>query len=82
MSDGPYRDQSVPEYLRDPRWHETILCRVVGHSWRELFDTDGEPFPAYCERCLRTRPEGRSVDAYYNALESWKRFLDRMTGRA
>lgn len=74
-----FRDNAapeVPEYLREPKWHERMVCRVVGHSWRELFDPAGEPFPAYCERCFRSDPAGRSHDDYYAALDRFKRWLD------
>ena len=70
----------VPEYLREPKWHERAICRAIGHSWREVFDHGGEPFPAYCQRCLKTDAAGRTVDDYYDALDRWKRWLDRYSG--
>lgn len=70
----------IPEHLGMPRWHQALRCRVLGHWWQELFEPeDGEPFPAYCSRCGRTRPEGRSYENYFAAIDRYVKRLERMT---
>jgi hypothetical protein len=79
---SPFRESEapvIPDHLWEPKWHQKLRCRAIGHSWQELFEPkDGQPFPAYCSRCSRTRPEGRSHADYYTAVVRYKEWIDRM----